>query len=126
LHSVSRTGRGASPPDLLGYGGAFFVLVSTLPPALITRTARKRDRVPSALAESPEEVVGIYQEEVRIEGFRPNVIRTHLHLIDGTRARFRAKRAEAKKLIGLFDKRFSSVSLGISCLHMLLSSKFLP
>ena len=105
---------------------AFFVLVSILSPALITRTARKRDRVPSALAESPEEVVGIYQEEVRIEGFRPNVIRTHLHLIDGTRARFRAKRAEAKKLIGLFDKRFSSVSLGISCLHMLLSSKFLP
>lgn len=125
-HSLSRTGRGASPPDLLEYGGAFFFLVSILALALITRTARKRYRVLSAPAESPEESVWTYQEEVSIEGFRPNVIRTHLHLIGGTRAWFRTKRAGAKKLPGFLDERLSSVSPGISCLHMLLSSKFLP
>lgn len=112
--SLADNGRGASPLEALRYGGALFVGASVLSFVIISWAAARRVKVLSALEETPGDVVWIFQEEVRIEGYRPDVVRTHVHLADGTRAWFQADGAGGEEILKRFAEGFPDISIGYS------------
>jgi len=107
-------GRGASPLDALRYGGAFLAAASLVSLTVIALAASKRRKVLACVADTPGEVVWVFQEEVLIEWYRPDVARTHVHLADGTHAWFQTKSAVGEDVLGLFYALFPGISIGYS------------
>jgi len=109
---LAREGTGASPLSVLRYGGLLFLALGLLALFLVSRNARRRRRVLSTLVEQSSEVAWVFQEELDIEDYRPDVVRTHICLSDGTHAWFQTDRLEGAGVFECFRERFERISLG--------------